>query len=123
MKRILAVAACAAAVAATAASPALASGWEIRGLLGASSTADCINRAQRIMQRYSQTYYVGEIQRGSIGLYMYQTDHDERDATIQCTAVDEGGQALLIVHDTRNDTDIAMTAERIVQYWDADSPK
>lgn len=122
MKRFIVIAAAVAAAAASAA-PAYSAGWEIRGLTGVSTTAECINRAQRIMTRYSQSYRVGEIQRGSIGVYMYGTDNNERDATIQCSSVDRGGEALLIVHDTRNDTDIGVTAERIVQYWDATGGK
>ncbi|HAQ35736.1 MAG: hypothetical protein CMF74_06115 [Maricaulis sp.] len=122
MKRFIVIASAMAAAAASAA-PANAAGWEIRGLTGVATTADCIARAHRIMTRYSQTYYVSEIQRGSIGVYMYGTDNNERDATIQCSSVDRGGEALLIVHDTRNDTDIAVTAERIVQYWDATGGK
>lgn len=122
MRMIVAIAA-ATAAAAMSAEPSHAAGWEIRGLSGVVSTSDCINRAVRIMNNYSRTYYVNEIQRGSIGVYMYGTDHAERDATIQCSSVDRGGEALLIVHDTRNDTDIAVTAERIVQYWDANAGK
>lgn len=122
MKTILAIAA-AATMAVMTAAPSYAAGWEIRGLLNSTSTDDCLNRAHRILNNYSRMYSIGELQRGSIGIYAYQTDHAERDVTIQCTAVDTGGQALLIVHDTRNDTDIAATAERIVQYWDANAGK
>ncbi|MBI1233579.1 MAG: hypothetical protein GC208_03670 [Alphaproteobacteria bacterium] len=122
MRTFVAIAVAATAAVMTAA-PSYAAGWEIRGLLNSTSTADCISRAYRILNNYSRVYSVGELQRGSIGVYAYQTDHPERDVTIQCTAVDTGGQALLIVHDTRNDTDIAATAERIVQYWDANAGK
>ena len=101
-----------------------AEGYSISDLGNVTSESECLNKADRVIQRYKNALGSGSTSLGSWTAYAWDMEPGDQDTVIVCAPSTEGGtsrvRAILVVHGETSEPDRIATREVLKGYWSAD---